>query len=115
MKAAAFCITLVFLNIICLCQNNTSIAIIPEPVKLTKTTGDFTLPQNVIIHTVKSTELKQAAIQLQERFSVPTGYKTTLSDNAASATIKLELNQTADATLGNEGYTLSVKINVLLG
>jgi hexosaminidase len=45
---------------------------------------------------------------LQKRLSVPTGYKVSVSNNASNAIIKLELNKTEDATLGNEGYTLSV-------
>lgn len=111
MKSAVLFLTGIFFSVIALCQANTSIAIIPEPVKVTKTEGYFTLPKNVNISIVKTTELKQAAIQLQERFSVPTGYKATLSDNAASALIRLELNKTADAKLGNEGYDLSIKPN----
>lgn len=114
MKSAALFLTGIFLNVIALCQTNIPLSIIPEPVKVTKTEGYFTLPQNVIINTAKTTELKQAVIQLQERFSIPAGYKATLSDNAASATIKLELNKTADAKLGDEGYDLSVKPNSIV-
>lgn len=94
-SATAFCI-------------DSSIAIIPQPVKLEKKSGDFILPHNIIIQTVETTDLKQALVDLQKRLSVPTGYKVSVSSNAPAAVIKLLLNKTTDATLGDEGYTLSV-------
>lgn len=98
----------IVINLIAFCQTGSEIAIIPEPVKLTRGSGYFTLPQNITIQTVKTTELKQAVVQLQERLAIPTGYNVSLSENAPDASIKLLLYTTADATLGNEGYTLSV-------
>ena len=50
-------------------------------------------------------------VDLQKKLSVPTGYNVSVSGNAPAAVIKLELNKTEDATLGNEGYTLSVTQN----
>src|SRR5690349_9076060 len=91
----------IFISVISVCQTKPAISIIPEPVKVVQNTGYFTLPQNIVIQAAKSTDLKQAVAQLQERLSVPTGYKVSVSDNAANAVIKLELNKAADATLGN--------------
>ncbi len=87
---------------------DSSIAIVPQPVKIEKKQGDFILPHNIIIQTVETTELKQTIIDLQKRLSIPTGYKVSVSGNAANAVIKLELNKTEDKTLGDEGYNLSV-------
>ena len=98
----------IFINVIVFCQNNPKIAIIPEPVKTELKTGYFTLPQNITIQTVETTELKQTVVDLQKKLSVSTGYKVTVSGSEPTAVIKLELNKTANATLGDEGYTLSV-------
>lgn len=88
---------------------NTPIAIIPEPVKLEKLTGHFMLPQNITIQVGKSAELKQTVAFLQERLSVPTGYfVSVVNPPMANATVKLIINDTEDATLGNEGYHLTV-------
>ena len=88
---------------------NTEIAIIPEPVSVIKQSGHFELPTNIIIQASKSPELKQTIAFLQERLSIPTGhYVTTVYTPSAAATFKLILNEKADATLGTEGYHLTV-------
>ena len=88
---------------------NTEIAIIPEPVSVIKQSGHFELPTNIIIQASKSPELKQTIAFLQERVSIPTGhYVTTVYTPSAAATFKLILNEKADATLGTEGYQLTV-------
>ena len=106
-KTGLFFITF-FIAAVTFCQTNSAIAIVPEPVKIEQKTGYFTLPQNITIRSVEATDLKQTLNTLQKKLSVPTGYKVSVSNNAPTATIKLELNKTEDATLGNEGYTLSV-------
>src|SRR6478609_413885 len=111
MKRSALSIIFVCIAAISFGQVDTTLAIVPQPVKAIKKTGYFILPQNITIQTVETTALKQTVVDLQKRLSVPTGYKVTVSGNAPSATIKLELNKSEDATLGNEGYNLSVTAN----
>src|SRR5436190_23390142 len=82
-----------------LSQSNQEIAIIPEPVKITKTSGSFTLPENIVIETVETTHLKQAVVFLQERLSIPTGYKVSVKENAPAAAIRLMLNKNKDEVL----------------
>ncbi len=108
MKKAGLFFIVLLLKAAVFCQSNPLVTIIPEPVKLTQNAGYFTLPGNIIIQTVKTTELTHVVTQLQERLSVPTSYKVSPAENGASPTIKLELNKTADPMLGNEGYNLSV-------
>lgn len=82
-------------------------AIIPEPVSLLKTSGYFTLPDNVII--LASPEMKQVTDYLQEKISVPTGKFVSVNSTAHPAgTIRLMLNQRANPQLGDEGYQLSI-------
>src|SRR5205809_3217337 len=111
MKKSVLFILGIFSNAIVFCQGNSGIAIIPQPVKIEQKSGYFTLPENITIQTVETTELKQTVVDLQNKLSVPTGYNVSVSGNAPAAVIKLELNKTEDATLGNEGYTLSVTQN----
>ncbi|MEP6684952.1 MAG: beta-N-acetylhexosaminidase, partial [Parafilimonas sp.] len=108
MKKSAILIVLIFISVVSFCQTSSKIAIVPEPVKIEQRTGYFTLPQNITIQTVEITDLKQTVVDLQKRLSVATGYKVSVSGNAPAAIIKLELNKTNDATLGDEGYHLSV-------
>ncbi|EDM35655.1 Beta-N-acetylhexosaminidase [Pedobacter sp. BAL39] len=85
------------------------IAIIPEPVSITKNEGHFMLPENVTIHASDAEALKQVITFLQDRFSVPTGsYVSVVADAAKTATIRLILNERVNAALGTEGYELSV-------
>jgi hexosaminidase len=87
----------------------TEIAIIPEPVAISKQPGHFILPTNVVIQSSKNPELKQTVAFLKTRLSIPTGRNvTTTTLPSATASIRLILNDKADAYIGNEGYHLSV-------
>jgi hexosaminidase len=108
MKKSGLFFVCVFINTIVFCQTNSQTAIVPQPVKVEQKPGYFTLPKNITIQTVETTELKQTLVDLQKGLSVATGYKVSVSGNAPAAIIKLELNKTENAKLGNEGYTLSV-------
>ena len=108
MKKSLLFITNIFVSSLIFCQTKSQIAIVPEPVSIEQKAGYFTLPQNITIQTIETTDLKQTVVDLQKRLSVPTGYKVSVSGNAPNAVIKLELNKTANPTLGNEGYFLSV-------
>jgi hexosaminidase len=84
------------------------IAIIPEPVTLSKTAGEFVLPKKVIIVTSTQPEMKQAIALLHDRLSIPTGSHVSVLNSSAVATVRLILNKKADTVLGKEGYHLSV-------
>ena len=54
-------------------------------------------------------ELAQTLTDLKTRLSTPTGYTVNIShETNPSASIRLILNKTADPTLGDEGYTLTI-------
>src|SRR6478672_9279781 len=90
------------------CQDTTrNIAIIPEPVSVTKNSGTFTLPQPITVAVGAADSLKPIVTYLKDRISKSTGASVDVS-SGSSAAIKLVLNQKADATLGKEGYKLSV-------
>lgn len=94
---------------------NSEIAIIPEPVSVMKQAGHFVLPANIVIQANKSPELKQTVAFLQERLSTPTGYYTSIiSTPSATATFKLILNDKQDATLGTEGYHITVGLKQVI-
>ena len=89
-------------------QTIDSIAIIPEPVSVKKSRGSFSLPQSITIEAPLTDQLKSTLAFLKERLSVPTGAKVSIVSRASSPTIRLLLNKTADASLRQEGYALSV-------
>ncbi|HWB28120.1 MAG TPA: family 20 glycosylhydrolase [Chitinophagaceae bacterium] len=93
--------------VVAFCQSE--IAIIPQPVKVTRGTGMFTLPSHIIIEAADAPALGETVNSLKQHLSVPTGYTiaTSLSKTTPS-TVKLVINKTADAALGDEGYHLSV-------
>ena len=84
------------------------ISIIPEPVQVAQNSGTFKLPKNISIEAPNNDELKQTINFLQQRLSIPTGYTVDVASQASTPAIRLLLNKTADASLGNEGYLLSV-------
>lgn len=88
-----------------------SIAIIPEPVSLTKTQGTFTLPSKIIIDATSPMVLKESVNTLKGRITTATGLPVSVTTNSGSGAIRLVLNKSPKSNLGNEGYTLSVKPN----
>jgi hexosaminidase len=83
------------------------IAIIPEPVSITKSSGHFILPENITIQA--GPEMKAVVDHLQEKVTAATGYFVSSSNTPESKpTIRLILNSKANAQIGNEGYQLSV-------
>src|SRR3712207_3001626 len=84
------------------------IALIPEPVSLSRQEGRFRLPPSVVIQAENNPELKSTVDFLSARLSVPTGYAVSVSPSEATASIRLQLNRSAHAALGQEGYQLSV-------
>jgi hexosaminidase len=108
MKKSILSLCSFFICIIAFCQEKKEIAIIPEPMKIVETSGEFLLPQNINIDAGTQPEMKQTVAFLQDRLSVPTGYHVTVSNASSDAIIHLLLNKTADNEIGNEGYRLSV-------
>ena len=101
--------TIIPASVISVLNTPPEIAIIPEPVSLTKGEGHFVLPENVAIHATVAADLKQAISFLQERLSQPTGsYVSTTTGSTATAQIRLILNEKENHLLGTEGYQLSV-------
>ena len=90
------------------------IAIIPKPVSIVKSAGQFTLPKSVVIQAASSPELNQTVAFLRERLSESTGYRVISVSSSAAPTIKLQLNAQPDAKLGSEGYHLSVTPSYIL-
>jgi hexosaminidase len=85
------------------------IAIIPQPVSLSKSSGYFLLPKDVVMEIGSQPELKQVAAFLKERFITATGTSVKISATAPTAPIRLVLLSTTDPAIGEEGYQLSVK------
>ncbi|HWB28119.1 MAG TPA: family 20 glycosylhydrolase [Chitinophagaceae bacterium] len=87
-------------------QSGDSICIIPQPVKLVRNTGYFTLPASVSIYADASPDVKSTVAILKEHFNIA-GIQTHAGERS-TATISLIINKTADTSLGNEGYHLTV-------
>jgi len=84
------------------------IAIIPEPVSLTANPGQFTLPKSISLEAPSNADLKSTTAFLQKMLSTATGRTVSISSASPKATVRLQLNSTANPTLGTEGYQLSV-------
>ncbi len=107
-KTLVFCLLSLF-SVGGFCQaSESSISIIPEPVSLVKGAGSFVLPENISISMPASPELNETGQLLKQKFAV-TGRAVTLVGADKVSIIELILNKNADKSLGNEGYTLSVR------
>lgn len=89
------------------CQTaGSQVSVIPEPVQMVQNAGSFTLPATITINAPANAALKTTLDFLQQHLSVATGYKVLFGSQ--SAAITLQLNKTADAQIGSEGYHLTV-------
>lgn len=87
------------------------IAIIPEPVTLTKKAGAFAWTDNIAININGGAEAKFAAAYLQQRISTATGNKVAITEKNAAAIVQLTINTPVNTAIGKEGYQLSVTNN----
>ncbi len=94
-------------------QTDNRPAIIPEPVSKTWKNGFIKLPATTII-VATDAAAKPVAAALQNRLSVATGFKVSVTGSGNTATIRLVLNKKPDPLLGTEGYTLAVSPRKLL-
>ncbi|MES2064578.1 MAG: family 20 glycosylhydrolase [Bacteroidota bacterium] len=90
-------------------QANTSIAIIPEPVKITTHTGQFVLPAVLTVQAGSQEGMTPVLNLIKNKFSTATGKIIRVNAVAPAAAIKLVLNKTMDNVIGKEGYYLSAK------
>jgi hexosaminidase len=84
------------------------LALIPQPVKVTQTTGEFVLPKTVIVEAGPSADEANVTAYLKRKLSTATGTFVTIKAAAPTAPIRLVLNKTADTLIKTEGYKLSV-------
>ena len=92
-----------------------TLAIIPEPVKIITTPGQFILPKVVTIQAGSGTEMLNVTNYLKSKLTTSTGALVTIKSKfAIPATIKLALNTKADTVLGKEGYQLWVGIKGII-
>jgi hexosaminidase len=88
-------------------MQDTSLAVIPRPVQLTRRTGTFLLTPATVIVTDRAT--RQIGYQLADWLEPATGYRLSATGSAGTAarTISLRLDPSL-SRLGDEGYRLTV-------
>jgi hexosaminidase len=85
------------------------IALIPAPVSLQVDHGEFVFPKTLLLEAPDRQDLAQTLQDLKNHLSSPTGYPVSITHKPDSnASIRLALNKTAEATLGDEGYRLTI-------
>jgi hexosaminidase len=89
-------------------QDLPAIALIPEPVSVKRSAGEYTLPQNIVIEAAGNPEIQYAARHLQQRLTQPTGRTVNINAAGPDGAIRLRLSKTPEAAIGKEGYRLSV-------
>ena len=91
-------------------QNKSTPSVIPVPASLIANSGTFTLTSNTIISVSAGTskEIDGMSNQLAKVLQTATGFDLKIGQAGTDSGIKLELLNTPNATLGNEGYQLKV-------
>jgi hexosaminidase len=86
---------------------DSDIAVIPEPVNLKRTTGEFILPANVVIEVPKVEGINVVVQGLQQKLKA-TAATTSVTEKSNGAAIQLQLYRKENSAIGKEGYVLSV-------
>lgn len=95
----------------CFSQSTGQISLIPQPVSIEKMNGQFQLSSSTAIVTGDNNEeVRKVVGFFTDAVRKSTGYPLPVqsSKSGLSSSISFSLNQTQDATLGKEGYTLDV-------
>ena len=88
-------------------SQSSEIALIPEPVSISKGNGSFTLPESIIISVDKNDATKKVAEQLSKQLTIATGKKVSIEQAGSNkATISMAIS--ANASTSPEGYRLQV-------
>ncbi|HJW16274.1 MAG TPA: glycoside hydrolase family 20 zincin-like fold domain-containing protein, partial [Flavisolibacter sp.] len=87
---------------------SSQLALIPEPVSVRTSKGQFTLPSQLGIAAPVASGMKEVTGTLMHRITASTGSKVTIMASSPGAAIQMELNKVKDNKIGNEGYNLSV-------
>ena len=87
--------------------NDTTLAIIPEPLSVIQGKGSYTLPAAITIAAPATEEAGWVVSTLKAQLANATG-KNISTGTAASASITLNLASGESASLGTEGYRLTV-------
>lgn len=114
-KFALFAVSLFVVSMV-KAQSGSDFAIIPQPVSLEKNTGNFTLTAQTRIEADKDPDIQRVVKFFTDQVDKATGFKLAvdpLSPAAKPNIISFSLNTTANAKLGNEGYTLEVTPTVI--
>lgn len=111
MKNAAFLLSFTLCSA-ALSYGQQRIQVIPQPVSVKETTGSFSITNATVIRIDKNEATKHVASWLNQFLQKVTGFNSAVVSAASrSNTISLSINPSPDETIGNEGYTLSVKPN----
>jgi hexosaminidase len=89
-------------------KKEATVSIIPEPVELKQTPGEFLLPEIITISIPETTDLRETSLSLQKKLAI-TGKKISISNKNEKASIRIVLFSQPEQELGNEGYRLTVK------
>jgi len=90
-------------------ESNYELTIIPKPAKVVLNTGNYAITKNTVIY-CNSKELLPVAEYMVAKVSGSTGYNLQINEGTGKG-INFEILDTADSTLGNEGYKLQVTPN----
>ncbi len=105
---------MICLSVLIYGQTSTEIAIIPQPVKIEQSAGNFILRDGMTVSLpADQPEIKRVAAMLVEKIERASGMKFKLSEGSQTGTTEagIRIGLVTDATLGNEGYKLDASAN----
>lgn len=85
------------------------VGLIPEPVKLTRNTGNFVLSEETKVITNGDESVATSAKMFAERVNFRTGNRLSVTTSAKGKNIFLQINKIRNNEIGNEGYILEIK------
>lgn len=110
MRKISLSLIVILLSCVVMAQTQ-NIALIPQPVSMKMGHGYFKLPENIRIKSSNSTELQTIINLFSKKISLATGYQTFVVNATENANIQLNLNDSYDSKLGDEGYHLDINHN----
>lgn len=104
-------LSLLFLSfrVVSFAEDSTAIHIVPEPAEMSRTSGHFTLDENVSLeYKGKDTALLSTFSWFRNYIKKSTGYVLSQVTKSGGKAIVLKIDTKGNSTIGKEGYRLSV-------
>lgn len=101
-------LSMIIMTVACVKEKDPEVSIIPKPLTVVQTSGIFKLSTSIKIVVNEDSGLADQSAFLKSRIKSATGFDPEVVSESTGKVIRLQTDQNLSASLGSEGYNLTV-------